>query len=240
MNHDRHQLPDQGQEVSVWGKLSASREEQQFLEGPKSKFYEFRRALRIFFECIKGFRFMHKVGRCVTLFGSARFPQDHVYSIKARDFGRRIANQGFAVMTGGGPGIMEASNRGAKDAGGKSLGCNIQLPKEQKPNPFLDRWMEFRYFFVRKLILVKYSSAFVVFPGGFGTLDEFFEVLTLIQTKKVSNFPVILVGREHWQPLVDFMREQLFKLGTIDQSDLELFCVTDDIDVAVQRICDVC
>ncbi len=223
-----------------WGKISRSHDERHFLEGPKTRFYELRKALSIFFECIKGFRFMHRVGNCVTIFGSARFQPDHVFSLKAQECARLLAKRNFAIMTGGGPGIMEAANRGAKEAGGKSIGCNIQLPKEQKPNAYLDRWIEFRYFFVRKLILVKYSSAFVVFPGGFGTLDEFFEVLTLIQTKKLLNFPVILVGVEFWQPLVDLIRTRFQALGTIDALDAEIFMVTDDINHVVSTICTVC
>lgn len=149
----------------------ARREEREFLGGPLPRLKELRRAARIFLELIQGFRRLHFVGPCVTVFGSARFGEEHRYYEMARDVGRRLAHEGFTVMTGGGPGIMEAANRGAKEASGISLGCNIALPHEQVPNAFLDYWLEFRYFFVRKLMLVKYSQAFVVLPGGFGTLD---------------------------------------------------------------------
>src|SRR5262249_35822813 len=148
---------------------------------------------------------------CVTVFGSARFKENHPYYALARDVGARLAQNGFTVMTGGGPGIMEAANRGAKDVGGGSVGCNIELPKEQKPNPYLDRWITFRHFYVRKLMLVKYSYAFIALPGGFGTLDEIFEVITLIQTGKIQEFPVVLMVQSYWQPLLDFFRSTLFK-----------------------------
>jgi uncharacterized protein (TIGR00730 family) len=169
--------------------------EQYFLEGPHSRGSEFLFSLRIFREFIRGFRTLHFVGPCVTVFGSARFTEDHPYYILARDFGRNLASLGFTVMTGGGPGVMEAANRGAKDAKGMSVGCNITLPVEQTPNPYLDRWVRFDHFFVRKVLLIKYSYAFIIMPGGFGTSDELFETLTLIQTGKISHFPVIIVGR---------------------------------------------
>src|SRR5580765_7592539 len=157
----------------------------ELLEGPRARVVEFKRVWRIAAEFIRGFRALHFVGPCVTVFGSARFKEGDPYYQLAREVGKGIASLGMTTMTGGGPGIMEAANRGAKEAGGTSIGCNIILPHEQKPNPYLDRFVEFRYFFVRKLMLIKYSYAFVVMPGGFGTLDELFESLTLVQTGKI-------------------------------------------------------
>ncbi len=165
-----------------------SKEEEVFLEGPHSRWQEFVFLLKVFWEFIYGFRKLHFTGPCVTVFGSARFAETNPYYQMARQMGQEIAKLGFTVITGGGPGIMEAANRGAKDVGGKSIGCNIVLPHEQNPNPYLDKWVDFDYFFVRKVLLSKYSYAFVVLPGGYGTLDEFFESLTLIQTGKFKNF----------------------------------------------------
>jgi uncharacterized protein (TIGR00730 family) len=221
-----------------WGKGSRSNREELFLKGPAPRRLELRRALRIFGECIKGFRGLHFVGPCVTVFGSARFTEQHPFYMMARDVGARLAETGFTVMTGGGPGIMEAANRGAKDVGGKSIGCNIQLPKEQRPNPYVDRWLEFHYFMVRKLMLLKYSYAFVVMPGGFGTLDELFETLVLIQTGKMQQFPLLLMGREFWEPCLEFLRGTLLKSGTIDSFDLDRFHVTDSPEEAVALIRD--
>src|SRR5262249_9523341 len=158
---------------------------------------------------------LHFVGPCVTVFGSARFKEDHPYYELARTVGQRLAKLGFTVMTGAGPGIMEAANRGAKDVGGYSVGCNIVLPHEQKINAYLDRVVTFRHFYVRKVMLVKYSYAFAVLPGGLGTLDELFEAATLIQTGKIQNFPVVLFRKDYWQPLVDLLREMV-DVGTID------------------------
>ena len=200
--------------------------EQQFLEGPSGRFFELRRALRIFGEIIRGFRALHFIGPCVTVFGSARFSEQHPHYQLARRTAAAIAADGWTIMTGGGPGVMEAANRGAKDAGGHSVGCNVELPHEQAPNRYLDLMIEFRYFFVRKLMLVKYSRAFVVLPGGFGTLDELFEILTLIQTSKVHNFPVILMGTEYWAPLLALIRS-LATAGTIDAADVDRLVVTD-------------
>ena len=219
-----------------WGKSTRSHEDLAFLEGPRRRLSELARAFRIFLEFIRGFRALHFVGPCVTVFGSARFKEDNLYYDMARKVGGEIARLGFTVMTGGGPGIMEAANRGAREAGGASVGCNILLPMEQKPNPYLDRFVEFRYFFVRKVMLVKYSYAFVVLPGGFGTLDELFEALTLIQTGKISNFPVVLMGVEYWTPLFDFIRQRLISVGTINADDLELLKLTDSIEEAGQII----
>lgn len=219
-----------------WGKASGTPEEQYFLEGPRTRRFEFFRAIRILMEFIRGFRRLHFVGPCVTVFGSARFHEDNEYYQLARRVGAELAGVGFTVMTGGGPGIMEAANRGAKEAGGTSIGCNIVLPMEQKPNPYLDRWITFRYFFVRKVMLVKYSYAFIVLPGGFGTMDELFEAATLIQTGKIRDFPIVLMGREYWQPLLDFMNHRLVAQGTIDARDMERIFVTDSPREAVAHV----
>jgi uncharacterized protein (TIGR00730 family) len=171
----------------------------------------------------------------VTVFGSARFSEDHPYYVMAREVGARLARLGFTVMTGGGPGIMEAANRGAKEAGGFSVGCNIELPEEQKLNPFVGRAVTFRHFFVRKVMLVKYSYAFVVMPGGLGTLDELFESLTLIQTRKIDDFPVVLMGRDYWKPILDLM-ENMVAACTVDREDLSLLLVTDSVHEAMKHI----
>jgi hypothetical protein len=218
-----------------WGKSSRSAEEGKFLFGPQNRRTELWRALRVFLEFIRGFRALHFVGPCVTVFGSARFREDHRYYELAREVGRRLARVGFTVMTGGGPGIMEAANRGAKEAGGRTVGCNILLPHEQEPNRYLDTFVEFRYFFVRKVMLAKYSYAFVILPGGFGTLDEAFEMATLIQTGKVKDFPLVVMGTEYWKPIYDFM-EGMVKEGTIDQADLDRLIVTDSPEEAVAKI----
>lgn len=210
-------------------------DEKHFLEGPKSRWFELLRALRVFGELIRGFRTLHFVGPCVTFFGSARFPADHVYCLLARATASAVAAQGWSVMTGGGPGIMQAANHGAREAGGRSVGCNIQLPREQRPNPYLDVMIEFRYFFVRKLMLVKYSYAFVVLPGGFGTMDELFEILTLIQTSKVEDFPVILMGIDYFQPLLELLRAMQAR-GAIDPQDVERLVVTDSPQQALDSI----
>ncbi len=170
------------------------------------------------------------------MFGSARFGDSNPYYQSARTLGGAIANLGLTVMTGGGPGIMEAANRGAREAGGRSVGCNITLPQEQEPNPYLDKFVQFKYFFVRKVMLVKYSYAFVAFPGGFGTLDELFEVATLVQTRKVENYPIVLFGSDYWAPMLDFIRTRLAREGAISPGDLDLLTVTDSVDVAAQAI----
>jgi len=210
-------------------------EERVFLEGPRSRGSELKSVLTILVEFIRGFRALHFVGPCVTVFGSARFKEDHPYYALARTVGQRLAKIGFTVMTGGGPGIMEAANRGAKEAGGFSVGCNIVLPEEQKINAYLDRRVTFRHFYVRKVMLVKYSYAFVVMPGGMGTMDEFFEAAVLIQTRKIESFPVILFGKEYWRPLVGFLNE-MAEAGTIDRADLDLFLFTDSVDEAMDHI----
>lgn len=222
--------------LARWGKATRSPEESKFLEGPRSRLEELRRVVRISAEFIKGFRALHFVGPCVTVFGSARFTDTHPHYQLAREMGARIARAGFTVLTGGGPGIMEAANRGAKDVGGHSVGCNIKLPHEQKPNPYLDKFVEFHYFFVRKVMLVKYSYAFVVLPGGFGTMDELFEAITLIQTKKIKNFPVVLMGKDFYGPMLDFFRDRFLASGTISPEDLDLLTLTDDPDEAMAKV----
>jgi hypothetical protein len=219
-----------------WGKRTPSIEEGRFLAGPERRSSELRRLLRIGLEFVRGFRALHFVGPCVTVFGSARFPPGHRYYELARDMGRRLAAAGFTVMTGGGPGIMEAANRGAKEVGGLSIGVNIELPHEQSPNAYLDRFLELRYFFVRKVMLVKYSYAFVVFPGGFGTMDEIFETLTLVQTGKISQFPLVVMGADFWQPLLDFLRDRMLREGTINAADYRLLHVTDSPEEGLRHI----
>jgi uncharacterized protein (TIGR00730 family) len=219
-----------------WGQVPDERGISQFLRGPQKRGFELRRAIRIFLELIRGFRKLHFVGPCVSVFGSARFTEEHPYYRLAREVGSRLARAGFTVMTGGGPGIMEAANRGAKEAGGVSVGCNIELPEEQHPNPYLDHWITFRYFFIRKVMLVKYSYAFIALPGGFGTLDELFETATLIQTGKIRDFPLVLVGRDFWQPMVEFMKERLIKERTIDPMDAQRILLTDSAEEAVKAI----
>lgn len=210
--------------------------ERYFLERPHSREHDLESAIRIFLEFLRGFESMEIDRPCVTIFGSARFPEGHVYYELARATGRELATAGFAVMTGGGPGIMEAANRGAREAGGLSLGVNIQLPQEQKPNLYLDRFVEFDHFFVRKVMLLKYSCAFIVMPGGFGTLDEIFETITLMQTEKISKFPVIAMGMDFWMPLTGFIAGSLLRVNTIAPDDMKLFQVTDDPADAVSRI----
>jgi len=222
-----------------WGKTPGADEEIRFLYGPQERSRELVRAIKIFFEFMRGFRTLHFVGPCVTVFGSARFRVDHPYYRMARDVGGGLARAGFTVMTGGGPGIMEAANRGAKEAGGRSIGCNIELPEEQKPNPYLDKWITFRHFYVRKVMLVKYSYAFVALPGGFGTLDEIFETAVLIQTGKIKEFPLILMGREYWRPLLEFLRDRLLREETIDAQDTERIVVTDSPEEAVESITEI-
>jgi uncharacterized protein (TIGR00730 family) len=218
-----------------WGKSSPGREDVVLLEGPARRGSEFLRALRICAEFIHGFRELHFLGPCVTVFGSARFREDHPHYQLAREMGGRIARLGFTVMTGGGPGIMEAANRGAREAGGRSVGCNIVLPVEQQPNAYLDRFVTFKHFFVRKVMLVKYSYAFVVLPGGFGTLDEIFETATLIQTGKIRNFPLVLMGVEYWRDLRELL-EDMVEAGTIDAQDLERIVFTDSPEHAMDVI----
>jgi uncharacterized protein (TIGR00730 family) len=228
-----------GEAASRWGKQPTGEGEIHFLEGPHSRTNELVRVMNISMEFIKGFRALHFVGPCVTVFGSARFKEDHRYYKMARAVGASLAKKGFTVMTGGGPGIMEAANRGAKDVGGRSVGANIELPSEQQPNPYLDKMVTFRHFYVRKVMLVKYSYAFIVMPGGFGTLDELFETATLVQTGKISDFPIVIMGVDYWRPMVDFLRNGLVKEGTIDPIDANKLILTDDPDEAAGRVYEV-
>lgn len=204
-------------------------EEEAFFAGPQTRWKDFKFVVKVMMEFIRGFRMLHFVGPCVTVFGSARFEETDKFYRLAVKAGEQISKMGFTVMTGGGPGIMEAANRGAKNVGGKSIGCNIILPFEQHPNPYLDKWMNFNYFFVRKVLLSKYSFAFVVMPGGFGTLDEFFEALTLIQTKVMRRFPVVLMCRDFHHDLYAYVHH-LAEYGTINKEDLELFLLTDSVE----------
>lgn len=222
-------------ERTRWGKLSRSRAEAALLEGPRGRISDLARAIRIFSEFIRGFRSLHFVGPCVTVFGSARFTESHPYYALGRETGALLARAGFTVMTGGGPGIMEAANRGAREAGGRSVGCNIALAHEQYPNPYLDRHVTCHYFFVRKVLLFKYSYAFVVLPGGLGTLDELTEALTLIQTGKIHEFPVVLMGATYWQPFTDLLKEMV-AVGSVSATDLDLFLVTDNVAEAMSHI----
>lgn len=206
-----------------------------YLEGPKSRSYEFVFVWKVLWQTLKGIRTLHFVGPCITVFGSARFKSDHKYYIAAQEFGKRIAQTGFTTMTGGGPGIMEAANKGAFENNGYSVGVNIKLPFEQMPNPYLHKSLTLDYFFVRKTLLIKYSYAFIIMPGGFGTMDEFFETLTLVQTQTITQFPVVLFGKEYFQPLLDYMQFMADE-GTVSVEDLKLVLLTDDIDEAMEHI----
>lgn len=217
----------------IYGKTNI--EESRFFRGPQSRFKELRMILSINYEFIKGFRKLHFVGPCITIYGSARINENHPSYQQARELGYQLAKLGFTIMTGGGPGIMEAANRGAKEAGGRSVGCNIVLPFEQKPNPYLDVWLNFRYFFIRKVMLTKYSYGMVIMPGGFGTLDEMFESLTLVQTAKMKKMALVIFDKDFYQHLYDHL-EHLAKVGYIDHEDLSLFLYTSSIDEAVQYL----
>jgi uncharacterized protein (TIGR00730 family) len=206
-----------------------------FLEGPQSRWKDFKTAFSVFAEFIKGFRALHFTGPCVTIFGSARFKDGHPYFEKTEELAGKIARLGFTIMTGGGPGIMEAANKGAREAGGRSVGCNIVLPHEQQHNSYLDKWVNIKYFFVRKTLLLKYSYAFVVMPGGFGTLDEYFEALTLIQTKMILQFPIVIFDIAFHKNLLAHI-EVLKQNGTISANDSDYYLVTDSVDEAVEYI----
>lgn len=210
-------------------KKQNDKSEIQFLQGPQSRFAEFKFIVYTFWELIRCFRKLYSTGPCVTFFGSARFADDHPYYEFTRKAAGEYAKLGFTIMTGGGPGLMEAANRGAREAGGKSVGCNIKLPVDQTPNLYLDRWVEAKHFFVRKILLVKYSFAFVVMPGGFGTIDECFEALTLIQTGKIKNFPIIIFNTQYHKALIEHIN-LMKKQGTINDADAKLFIMTDDIE----------
>jgi len=210
-------------------------EEKKFLDGPRSRWAELKYAFSVFHQLIIGLRKLHFIGPFVTIFGSARFKEEHPYYKLTRQVSSEIANLGFAIMTGGGPGIMEAANRGAKDVGGLSIGCNIVLPKEQQHNPYLDSFVTLDYFFVRKELLRKYSFAFIVMPGGFGTLDEFFEALTLVQTHKSEKFPIVIMGVEFHKSLIEHIMK-MAQEQTINNEDLQLILFTDSIEEAVEHI----
>jgi len=206
-----------------------------FIEGPRRRETELFTVIQIMMEFIKGFRTFHFCGPCITVFGSARIKEDNPYYKMTMDIGRRLARMGLTVMTGGGPGLMEAANRGAREAGGRSVGCNILLPQEQDPNPYMDKWMDFQFFFVRKVMLIKYSYGFIVMPGGVGTMDELFQALTLIQTKKVTNFPVVLIGTDYYKDVTELF-DKMCEEKTISETDKELFLITDSIDEAISHI----
>ncbi len=208
---------------------------EQFLSGPNSRGKEFMFLMKAFYQFLRGFRRLHFIGPCVTVFGSARFDEHNKYYIQAREVGKRLSELGFAVMTGGGPGIMEAANRGAADNGGESIGCTIKLPKEQVSNPYLTRVVDFDFFFVRKVLLTKYSYAFVVMPGGYGTLDELFETLTLIQTGILHNFPVVIMGREYYRDIHELIHKMIDQ-KTISATDHDLVLFTDDTEEAINHI----
>jgi uncharacterized protein (TIGR00730 family) len=206
-----------------WLHKPKTEEESRFLSGSRDHDEELASAGRIFLEFVRGFSALNLREPCVTVFGSARFPESHEYYDLAYRLGHRLAEEGFAVVTGGGPGIMEAANRGAKEAGGLSIGCNIRLPEEQKPNPYLDRFVEF-------------EQAFVVMPGGLGTLDEAFEAAVLMQTRKIESFPIVAMGGSFWESMRDFIRNTLLAEGTINESDLDLITLADSVDEAVATI----
>ena len=209
--------------------------ESDFLRGPRARWKEFIFSFEVLLQFIKGFRNLHFIGPCITIFGSARFAQDHPYCLLAEDIANRLAKAGYAIMTGGGPGIMEAANRGAKKAQGLSLGCNIILPFEQFPNTYLDKFVNIKYFFVRKELLRKYSSGFVVLPGGLGTLDEFFEVITLIQTGKINEFPVVVMGVEFHRELIQYLQKMIDE-KTVGKEDFQNLLFTDDMEIALNFI----
>ena len=209
------------------------KQERAFLDGPRSRTKEFFFAVKVLREFIKGFRKLHFAGPCVTVFGSARFKEGHEYYELARKVGQGISQLGFTVMTGGGPGIMEAANRGAREDGGRSVGCNIVLPHEQHHNPYLDTWVDINFFFVRKVLLSKYSYAYIVLPGGFGTIDELAEAMTLVQTGKMLQFPIIVMGLDYHKKLRDYF-EIMEKEGTISKTDLEIVLFTDSVEEAMQ------
>lgn len=206
-----------------------------WLSGPRSRWADLMTLFHVSRDFVRAFRTLHFAGPCVTIFGSARTKPGSDYYEMARRMGEACARLGFTTMTGGGPGIMEAANKGAFEAGGCSIGVNIELPFEQSLNPYVHRSVTMRYFFTRKTVLVKYSYAFIVLPGGAGTLDEMFETMTLIQTGKLRNFPIVLMGKEYWQPLMDFV-DKMAEEGTISPTDPDLIFFTDDVDDATAHL----
>jgi len=222
-------------EIRADEKFCSKLEDRALLSGPNRRLRDLQLLWSVAKDFMTGFRGLHFVGPCITVFGSARFDENHRYYQMARDMGAAIARMGFTVLTGGGPGIMEAANRGAKDAGGRSVGCNIRLPFEQSHNPYLDRWVTMEHFFVRKTLLIKYSYGFIIMPGGFGTMDEMFEALTLIQTKKLKSFPIVIMGSDFWPEMRHFM-DHMLKGATISPEDLDLIKWTDSVDEAVAHL----
>ena len=218
--------------------LRLSQRERELLRGADDLLADFDRGVTVFNELVRGCRALFDLGPSITLFGSARFPAGHPWYQLARAIGAELARAGFTVITGGGPGLMEAANRGAREAGGLSVGCNIRLPHEQHPNPYLDRVLTFDYFFVRKVMLLKYSSGFVFMPGGFGTLDELFETLTLIQTGKVEAFPCVAAGTAFWQPMVDAVIERLYQEGTVSPGEVEVSLLDDPAEIVAYLLAD--
>jgi uncharacterized protein (TIGR00730 family) len=210
--------------------------ERVFLRGPGDRADDMESALKVYMEFLNAYERLHFTGTCVTVFGSARFTEDHPYYQLARDLGKRLAQAGYVVMTGGGPGLMEATNRGAKEGGGYSIGCNIKLPQEQQANPYLDLFVEFDHFFVRKVMLVKYSSAFVMLPGGFGTLDEMFESIVLVQTGKIERFPIVALGSDFWQGMREVIDKTLLANKTISPGDVEIVKFAATVDEALAYI----
>ncbi|PAU92900.1 TIGR00730 family Rossman fold protein [Aliifodinibius salipaludis] len=195
---------------------------------------------KIMGEFVEGYDKLFKIGPCVSIFGSARMDEGDAYYDMAQQTAKKVTERGFGIITGGGPGVMEAANKGAKEGGGKSVGLGITLPHEQGLNAYVDNdyIINFHYFFARKVMFVKYAQGFIVFPGGFGTLDEFFEAMTLIQTKKVNPFPIVLIGTDYWSGLVDWITDTMLANGTISEEDIDLFHLTDDKEEAVEIICD--
>ena len=231
MNVNQHPPPQRGSLLS-----HVEGAEKAFLAGPRAREADLESAVRIFLEFLRAFESFEFAQPCVTVFGSARFQEGHRYYDLAREVGAELAQAGYAVMTGGGSGIMEAANRGAREAGGLSIGCNITLPREQKPNKYLDRFIQLDHFFVRKVMLVKYSSAFVVMPGGFGTLDEAFEIATLMQTNKLEHFPLVAVGSDFWAELIDFARDTLVREGTLSPEEARFIHIVDTASDVVRLV----
>ena len=205
------------------------------LEGPQARRRDLSLVLKAIRDFVRGFRTLSFVGPCVTVFGSARFQEGHPYYDLGREVGRSLSHLGFTVMTGGGPGLMEAANRGAKDAGGRSVSCNVSLGAEEAPNPYLDASVTVRYFFVRKVMLFKYSYGFVALPGGFGTMDELFEALTLVQTGKIKSFPIVLMGTDYWKRLFHLVQNMVDE-GAISPGEIDTWLATDDVDEAMAHI----
>jgi uncharacterized protein (TIGR00730 family) len=233
---------DKNKPLNTAARTGGTTEDERLLESPSpAAAVDFTRTdpwrvFRIMGEFVEGFDTLANTGRAVAVFGSARVPPDHPQYAAAVETGRLLVEAGFAVVTGGGPGLMEAANRGARDAGGISIGCNIELPFEQGINPYVDVAINFRYFFVRKTMFVKYSEAFIIFPGGFGTMDELFEALTLIQTGKIRDFPVVLFGRDYWRGMLDWIRDTMLSEGKISPEDVDLLFVTDSPEEAVRVV----